>query len=279
MRKASARAQPAMAFGALSSDHVNYLILRYLQEAGHEKAATAFYGDWRRPAEFRDPENYPWASTVHRNELISLIQSGLHHDELEARVRRDRGRRHEFMGANGARDSADRQDGSGAALENGTSGSRPGSSGKRKGRLHLMRRPDEFPTPAPKRQRRSEGSEGVHLNGDRDAMDVDAASASADADEDVEGASPAMVSEPETVDVPERYDSMDVAVQTEEKVGTKTSTMYWKIDKPALAIFHSSFNPDRDPKNVRTLLVAGDGLCRFYQVPEDMEDGNQVCFE
>ena len=75
--------------GALSSDHINYLILRYLQESGHENTARAFYRDWHRPREYRDPEDLPFTPTVHRYELVSVIQDGLVHDELQARVGRN----------------------------------------------------------------------------------------------------------------------------------------------------------------------------------------------
>ena len=254
-----------MTSGALRSDHVNYLIFRYLQEAGHETSAAAFSKDWHRPPEYRDPENYPFAPVVRRHELIHVIQEGLHLDELGGR-KQHHGRKFRFTGAN-ARER-DR-----VGLENGTRDSRPGSAAKRKGRPPAMRPPDEFPTPVPKRQRRSEGSEGVHLNGDRDAMEVDAASASADADDDGEAASPAVASEPEMVEIAERYDSMDVAVQTDDR--TKTSTMYWKIDKAGANILHSIWNPSRASKHAKTLLAVGELLCRFHEIPVDLEDSQQ----
>ncbi|KAK3697304.1 hypothetical protein LTR37_017537 [Vermiconidia calcicola] len=257
--------------GALCSDHINYLILRYLQEAGHEDAATAFYRDWHRLPEYRDPENYPFAPVVRRGELVHVIQDGLHHDELVARVKKNE-RRFRFT-------SADPRDGGAVVLENGTGngGSRPtSSSAKRKGRPPVMRAPDEFPTPAPKRQRRSEGSEGVHLNGD--AMEVDAGSASADAEgeDDGEAVSPTVASEIEVVEAPERYDSMDVAVQTDVKTGPKTSTISWKVERPGARIHHSMWNPDPSHEDARTLLAVGKSLCRFYQVPDSAEDARQI---
>ncbi|KAK3056594.1 hypothetical protein LTR09_002387 [Extremus antarcticus] len=263
--------------GALHSDHVNYLILRYLQEAGHEKAATAFYTDWHREEKYRDPEKYAFAPVVRRGELVHVIQDGLYHDELLARVKKN-DRKFRFTNDN-TREAFERRerDAVGGPVENGTGGSRPSSrSAKRKGRPPAMRPPDDFPTPAPKRQRRSEGSEGVHLNGD--AMDVDAAS-SGDAEEDGEAASPAVGSDSELP--AERFDSMevvmlDVAVQTNLKTGPKTSTMYWKVDRPGVTIYHSMFSPDPGPENARTLLAVGENLCRFYTVPESPEDANQV---
>lgn len=258
----TATAQPGPGPGPLSSDHINYLILRYLQEAGHEASATAFYRDWRRPAEYRDPEDLPFAPAVQRHELVSVIQDGLHHDELVSRVRKE-GRRFSFT-TNGA-----------------GSGSRPGTAGgKGKGRLDQIRRgTDEFPTPPSKRQRKSDESprerqvNGAPAAAATEPMDVDAASPSAgDAEEDAEAASPAVQSpEPEIIEVPERYDSMDVAVQTEGKSGPKTSTMYWRIEGKADAtILHNQFSPARGS---RVLFTAGEGVSRFYEVPGDLEGG------
>lgn len=268
----------ALPTAALTSDHVNYLIFRYLQEAGHENTATAFYRDWHRSHEFRDPEDYPFAPVVRRNELVRVIQSGLRHDELEARVRKDE-RRYRFTGlppGDGQQQQQQQQ-----TLENGvgpaSSGpaSRPGSSAKDKYRPSVRRAQHDFPTPAPKRQRRSEGSEGVHLNGD--AMDVDARSPSAaEPDDDVEAASPAVGSEPEMTDIPERYDSMDIGVQTDTKSGPKTSTMYWKIDKPGAMIYHSAFAPTSTSGSNSTLMTVGESLCRFYQLPANPTDTTQI---
>ncbi len=261
---------------------MNYLIFRYLQEAGHENTATAFHHDWHRTAEYRDPENYPFAPVVRRNELISVIQRGLHHDDLEARTKKNQAR-FTFTRVTSRVDFGDRPRDA-EAVENGAAppgsaagaASRPASAAKRKARPSLAHIPQQdFPTPPPKRQRRSEGSEGVHLNGD--AMEVDAASPSAaDADEDGDAVSPIAASEPEMTEIPERYDSMDVAVQTEIKTGPKTSTMYWKVDMPQSTIYHSAFNPSAGSGNANTLMTVGELLCRFYQVPENAENAQQV---
>lgn len=262
-----------MSSAALSSDHVNYLILRYLQEAGHENAAIAFYRDWHRQPQFRDPEDYPFAPVVRRGELVHVIQDGLHHDELTARVKKT-DRQFQFTNADASRGMLDGRERDGA-LENGAGASRPSSSGaKRKVRPPVVRPPDEFPTPAPKRQRRSEGSEGLHVNGE--PMDVDAASPSADPDDDAEAASPAVASETEIVEIPERYDSVHVGVQTDVKTGPKTTTMYVKVDKPEAMIYHAAFNPDLEPANGGTLFTVGDSLCRFYQVPDRFDDVRQI---
>lgn len=257
--------------GALSSDHINYLILRYLQESGHESTAKAFYRDWHRPHEYRDPEDLPFTPTVHRYELVSVIQDGLAHDELQARVGRNERRFRWTMNM-----SAENMD------EDGENGSRPSSSGKRKGRLLQpggMRAPDEFPTPAAKRQRMSPGPEGVHVNGDRDAMDLDATSASpGDPDDDAEAASPEALSEDATEAPAERFDSLDVATQTEIRRGPKTSTISFSVSKPEAKVFHSSWSPHKDPNEPSTLLAVGESLCRYYRVP-DLDNGDVTAVE
>lgn len=257
--------------GALSSDHINYLVLRYLQESGHESTAKAFYRDWHRPHEYRDPEDLPFTPTVHRYELVSVIQDGLAHDELQARVGRNERRFRWTM--NMTAESME---------EDGENGSRPSSSGKRKGRVPQpggMRAPDEFPTPAAKRQRLTPGPEGVHINGDRDAMDLDAASASpGDPEDDAEAASPEAPSEDATEAPAERYDSLDVATQTEVRSGPKTSTISFSVSKPDAKVFHSSWSPRKDPSEPSTLLAVGEDLCRYYRVP-DLEDGDMTTVE
>ncbi|KAH0258015.1 hypothetical protein KCU91_g16044, partial [Aureobasidium melanogenum] len=75
-----------MGDGALGSDHINYLILRYLQEAGHENAARALHQDWHRPQEYGDPEKLPFAPLVKQHELVHIIQDAIFHDQLLAQV-------------------------------------------------------------------------------------------------------------------------------------------------------------------------------------------------
>ncbi|SMR44658.1 unnamed protein product [Zymoseptoria tritici ST99CH_1A5] len=255
----------------LRSDHVNLLIFRYLQESGFELAATAFHKDWHRAAEFRDPESLPFAHTLQRNELVSVVQAGLHYDNLRARASKSE-RKFRWTSAD-ARDSTERQDG---MVENGA-GSRPSSSSRRKARPSVVRAMDDFPVPAPKRQRRSEDDE-PHVNGDRDAMDVDTASADADADaegeEDNDVPSPAMLSETEAAEAMERYDS--VMTQTESKVVTKTSTMPWTIDRPGANALQGLWNPSTARKDVHTFLAVGENLCRFYDLPESDWDERQL---
>lgn len=250
---------------ALRSDHVNLLIHRYLQESGFENAAKALHVDWKRHSDYRDPETLPFAHTLHRNELISVIQAGLHYDDLRAQASKtDR----KFQWTT----TRERTDG---YVENGAS-SRPSSSGRRKGHPPVTRASHDFPTPMPKRQRRSEDSD-AQVNGERDAADMDAADGEADADaegeEDVDAASPAVFSEPEAV-LAERYDS--VMTQTEFKSVPRTSTVHLTIDQPGAKLLEGSWNPGPEARHARTFLAVGDSVCRTYDIPAGSDDTLQV---
>jgi len=248
---------------SLHSDHINYLILRYLQEHGHESAARAFYTDWHRPYAHRDPETLPFASVVKRDALVSVVQDGLYFDELAAQARQA-GRKYRFVGidprADMHLDVSREEDGE---AEDEQPLVRMQDEGKRKGRVgqQSMRAPDEFPTPPPKRQRRG-GEEGT-VNGE--AMEVDD-TADAEGEDDAEVASPAMASEVDVVEVPERYDSMDIGIQTVRPLEPKTITTYLPIEKPTASTMQCSWRPNASPEESQTLLVTGDSICRLYEV-------------
>lgn len=253
--------------GALHSDHVNYLIFRYLQEHGHENTARAFWRDWRRPREFREPESLPFARAVHRHELVSVIQDGLRHDELQSRVTRGE-RRFRWSMIDPRRNSeadADNQE---------PNGSRPPSSGKRKS---IGVRQDETIAPAVKRPRLGD----TQVNGHRDAMDIDGRSSSAEENEDDANAvSPAVASDAGDA-LAMRYDS--VATQTEVANGQrmppsrlKPRSITLDINKEASKIFHAAWGPDRSNRSKNALFITGESLCRMYRTPDHLNDTRSV---
>ncbi|KAF2847729.1 WD40 repeat-like protein [Plenodomus tracheiphilus IPT5] len=63
----------------LSSNIVNYLVWRYLQEAGFGNAALQLSRCW-----IRDPETLPFAPNVEPHTLIRLLQDGMCFDQLQA---------------------------------------------------------------------------------------------------------------------------------------------------------------------------------------------------
>ncbi|KAF2447123.1 hypothetical protein P171DRAFT_462358 [Karstenula rhodostoma CBS 690.94] len=63
----------------LSSNVVNYLVWRYLQEAGYGNAALHLSRCW-----IRDPQTLPFARDVQPHTLVNLLQDGLWFDKLQA---------------------------------------------------------------------------------------------------------------------------------------------------------------------------------------------------
>ena len=63
----------------LSSNVVNYLVWRYLQEAGYGNAALHLSRCW-----IRDPQALPFARDVQPHALVNLLQDGLWFDKLQA---------------------------------------------------------------------------------------------------------------------------------------------------------------------------------------------------
>ncbi|KAJ4381076.1 hypothetical protein N0V86_003423 [Didymella sp. IMI 355093] len=64
---------------ALSSNVVNYLVWRYLQEAGFGNAALQLSRCW-----LRDPDSLPFAKNVSSHALIRILQDGIEFDKLRA---------------------------------------------------------------------------------------------------------------------------------------------------------------------------------------------------
>ncbi|KAK6434498.1 hypothetical protein LTR95_009322 [Oleoguttula sp. CCFEE 5521] len=268
----------------LHSDHINYLVFRYLQESGHEQSARMFAKDWYRPREFQDAEDLPFAPSVERGELVSVIQSGLRYDELQARIgRNERQYRWTLTGdARLPRESVEvDEQWQPAPPQREREASRPLSSGKRKAGPRAStagnaRVQDDFPTPAPKRQRTGYGDEDVHVNGDRDAMDVDAASASGNEDAEGEVVSPAAASDDVAVTIPERYDSMDALVQTDFATGPKTSTLSFTVANPSAQIMHCNFESSARSGESDLLRVAGQSISDLYNIPDTLDGAPDV---
>lgn len=64
---------------ALSSNVVNYLVWRYLQEAGFGNAALQLSRCW-----LRDPDALPFANNISAHALIRILQDGIEFDKLRA---------------------------------------------------------------------------------------------------------------------------------------------------------------------------------------------------
>lgn len=161
-----------MAAGTLTSDHVNYLIWRYLQESGHGDAAVKLQRDW-----LLDPQTLPFAQHIKTHALVSLVQKGLQYHQIEQSLDQSGGRKSSsaatllFFGTEAGRASSiPQQDQIEDERTRSSSARKHGRDSNTNG-LSL-----DLPTPAPaaKRSRRSNGD--VSTNGDRgdsDSMQID----------------------------------------------------------------------------------------------------------
>ena len=68
----------------LNSNHVNYLIWRYLQEQGYGKAAVQLSRDWH----FDNPQSLPFSDHVRHYTLVQMLQDAVVYDHLAADARR-----------------------------------------------------------------------------------------------------------------------------------------------------------------------------------------------
>ncbi|KAI9681364.1 MAG: hypothetical protein M1817_002647 [Caeruleum heppii] len=70
-----------MATASLTSNHVNYLVWRYLQESGFGDSAVKLQRDWTE-----HPQGLPFAQYVKTHALVQLVQKGLQYHEIEQRL-------------------------------------------------------------------------------------------------------------------------------------------------------------------------------------------------
>lgn len=241
-----------MGDGALASDHVNYLVLRYLQESGFETAAKSLYREWHRNDEFRDPEDFPFATTVKQHELVHIIQDGLFHDQLQASVANSP-RRFKIT-----------------AKDIDSQAQRTKSISRRQS-VYNSTDQDEFAVPPAKRVRQSNASDAM-TNGD--AMDVDERATDGDDRASIPSEQDRAQSESEPPEQP-AIEVKAMGTQTEVmKKRIKTATMYWTIDKSMpVAILHTSWSPRLATRS--TILAAGESLCRLYNIgPSDTAHQN-----
>ncbi|KAL8819618.1 MAG: hypothetical protein Q9223_001988 [Gallowayella weberi] len=271
----------------LTSNHVNYLIWRYLQESGHGEAAVKLQRDW-----IQDPQSLPYAQETKTHALVRLVQKGIQYYEIEKSINQNG---NHFLPASfldpqaGRVQSSPKADGS----QDESTGKPQGSPRSRKhGReqsttngLNL-----ELPasTPATKRTRRINGSttnaniQPAMVNGeprDRDSMDLDdhqngfaqheppepkspVGSPEAQGQTAVEGASMDVDDDAPEPDDPRMIltNGPSVGVQSDRvtELGPETSV----LTVPQRNVLHTAWNPT-DPL---LLAAAGDALCRIWTV-------------
>jgi hypothetical protein len=72
----------------LSSNVMNYLVWRYLQESGYGKTAKQLQYQWM--GREQSPDQLPFAHTIKKSCLIHMAQDGLLLDHLQAEVKKVR---------------------------------------------------------------------------------------------------------------------------------------------------------------------------------------------
>ncbi|KAI4249887.1 MAG: hypothetical protein LQ352_005504 [Teloschistes flavicans] len=265
-----------MSVTPLTSNHVNYLIWRYLQESGHGDAAVKLQRDWNQ-----DPQSLPFAPHIKTHALVRLVQKGLQYYEIERSLHQDGDHflSKAFFTSDARRaTSSPRRD----VSQDESIGHPPGSPRARKhGRepstANGMHAPPPSSAPATKKARRSNSGimaaiESATTNGD--SMDLDRNGfAQHEPPEPISPDSPAeegqMAADGGGMDViddaPEPDDSRmtltdgpSVGVQSDKptELGPETSVLV----VPHRNVLHAAWNPT-DPQ---LLAVAGDALCRIW---------------
>ncbi|KAL8833716.1 MAG: hypothetical protein Q9170_004115 [Blastenia crenularia] len=270
----------------LTSNHVNYLVWRYLQESGYGEAAVKLQRDWNQ-----DPQSLQFAQHIKTHALVLLVQKGLQYYEIEQSINQNENHflsKAFFAPGVGRATSSPRGDASQAE-----------SNGKARGSPRARKHPRESSTanglnlelplsaPAAKRNRRingntTTGNEPAITNGERrgsDSMDIDQNGSPQHEPPEPKSSLDSPAGEGQTVaagagmevddDAPEPNDhdprmsltnGPSVGVQSDRvaDLGPETSV----LTVPQRNVLHTAWNPT-DPL---LLAVAGDALCRIWTI-------------
>ncbi|KAF2460337.1 hypothetical protein BDY21DRAFT_405926 [Lineolata rhizophorae] len=272
----------------LSSNLVNYLVWRYLQEAGYGNAAVSLQRNWKR-----DPEALPFAKSVSAHTLVHIIQDGLWLDKLQSSVTKEE-RRYDFGSDHGdpypVHDGQDGMDDvslaarfPGSSLPTGAPA--PGPPGNQPVGNGLA-----VPSSQPQRRRKrtSNGVDTRSANGD--AMDVDAANGAMlshatprtettehppeTEDADQPETPPPIIEEvplPSTLSI-----GITQGLQTDPVVelATPERTTIVKLEPDPLSELSIAWCPP--PERNPFLLAAGENLMRLYDFHGPPRDGPDI---
>lgn len=271
-----------MSANPLTSNHVNYLIWRYLQESGHGEAAVKLQRDWNQ-----DPQSLPFAQHIKTHALVLLVQKGLQYYEIEQSINQNGNHflSKAFFGpdarqatspprGDASQDESTRVRGSPRARKHARESSMANG-------LNLDLPPS---APAAKRSRRNHGSsatpnEPTVTNGERrgsDSMDLDQngfaheplepkMSLNSPANDNQTAAEGAGMEVDDNAPEPDHprmnlTNGPSVGVQSDRvaDLGPETSV----LTVPQRNVLHTAWSPT-DPL---LLAVAGDVLCRIWTV-------------
>ncbi|KAL8680948.1 MAG: hypothetical protein Q9186_002908 [Xanthomendoza sp. 1 TL-2023] len=278
--------------GRLTSNHVNYLIWRYLQESGHGEAAVKLQRDW-----IQDPQSLPYAQDTKTHALVRLVQKGIQYYQIEQSINQNGSH---FLPASFLDPQTERAQSSPKAdgSHDESTGKPPGSPRSRKHGRELSTTNGlnlELPTstPAAKRTRRINGTttnannQPAMVNGeprDGDSMDLDDHQNGFVQHEPPEPKSPKgspefqgqTAAEGANMDVDDDAPEPDdprmiltngpsVGVQSDKvtELGPETSVLM----VPQRNVLHTAWSPT-DPL---LLAAAGDALCRIWTVTKSSD--------
>ncbi|KAI4193188.1 MAG: hypothetical protein LQ348_002935 [Seirophora lacunosa] len=274
-----------MTVSPLTSNHVNYLIWRYLQESGHGEAAVKLQRDW-----IQDPQALPFAQHIKTHALVLLVQKGLQYYEIERSINQNG---NHFL-TKAFFDAGTRR---GTSSPRGEESPDESSTGKSRASLRARKHGREASTanglnleltssaPAAKRNRRSNGTTmPVIANGERrgsDSMDLDRSEnthheasesklsldSPADDFQTAEGAGMEVDNDAQEPDEARMNltNGPSVGVQSDRvaDLGPETSV----LTVPQRNVLHTAWSPT-DP---HLLAVAGDALCRIWTLPYSLD--------
>ncbi|KAF2497357.1 hypothetical protein BU16DRAFT_457014 [Lophium mytilinum] len=244
----------------LSSNVVNYLVWRYLQESGFGNAAVQLSRSW-----YHNPDRLPFAKNVSSHALIHILQDGLWLDKLQAEVK-DGQRRYQFGRDHGRPFSLHSTESSMLDQQpppdlfeemNGTSADAPARRG-----------------PAKKKQKKTNGIVDQQVNGD--AMDIDH-NGSLQITPSLRGESEAVLSDADSPSVVEEIPISTLSIgqstyiQTEELPGYPPQR---ELNAPQATNLIAK-EPDKeithtlwDPSASSLLLTAGKSLARLQDITD-----------
>ncbi|KAJ4353102.1 hypothetical protein N0V95_003636 [Ascochyta clinopodiicola] len=271
----------------LSSNVVNYLVWRYLQEAGFGNAALQLSRCW-----LRDPDTLPFAKNVSSHTLVRILQDGIEFDLLRAQASNtgteynfgtDHGR--PYSARNGVLLTLDKGIPAhelAAEASNGLAPDPPPKKGvKRKKQPKTNGAPAEPRPERPERSERADRSERPErpdraersepeANGE--AMDIDQNGAAQPTNSahsvraDSEPA-PSEADSPSVTDIPisTLRIGADALIQTDDVTDLTADTTFIPAPKDMQKIVeHTSWGPQDAP----VLLAAGKSILQMHHVPK-----------
>ncbi|KAK8220391.1 WD40-repeat-containing domain protein [Phyllosticta capitalensis] len=232
----------------LSSNVVNYLVWRYLQEAGYPKAALALAHDWHD-----EPETLPFAERVQTHTMLRMLQDGMWLDEMRASA---------SNGAEPRRYQFGQDHGRPFARYNAEARRRKLSSSRRERKAIVNGDAVDGAQPPHKKKKASSTTES-HVNGDV-VMDVNGAPAESEA---VVTDAESIVEEEVAPLVTTLTLGESSSLQTEKLTNLGPQSTFLRVKEPDASIVHTEWSPTEP----QLLLTAGESLLRIYHIPSSSQ--------